>query len=59
MDRVQQIESALSELVEVVAGYQEYINALPEDVVAKLPAMPGIDGDWADETIDTAKQLIK
>jgi hypothetical protein len=31
-----------------IRALREYIQALPDDVVAKLPAMPGIDGDWLD-----------
>lgn len=54
-----QIRSTLADLLEVAQGYKAYIDALPEEVVNKLPAMPGIDGDWADETIDTAKRLLK
>lgn len=53
------LKMALSDLVQVVAGYKQYIDALPDDVVATLPAMPGIDGDWADETIDSATRLLK
>ena len=44
------------ELLRVAKGYKEYILALPDDVVAKLPAMPGIDGDWADTVIDEAER---
>lgn len=32
-----------------IRALREYIQALPDDVVAALPAMPGIDGDWLDE----------
>lgn len=31
-----------------IRALREYIQALPDDVVAALPAMPGIDGDWLD-----------
>lgn len=31
-----------------ISALREYIKALPEEVVAALPAMPGIDGDWLD-----------
>lgn len=31
-----------------IRSLREYIQALPEEVVAALPAMPGIDGDWLD-----------
>jgi len=53
------IKSLLSELLEVTKGYKEYIDAIPDDVVAKLPAMPGICGEWADEVVHTAEQKIK
>lgn len=29
-----------------ICALRQYIQALPDDVVASLPAMPGIDGDW-------------
>lgn len=32
-----------------IRALREYIQALPDDVVAALPAMPSIDGDWLDE----------
>lgn len=31
-----------------IGALREYIQALPEQMVAALPAMPGIDGDWLD-----------
>ncbi|WP_155293360.1 hypothetical protein [Comamonas testosteroni] len=31
-----------------IRALREYIQALPDEVVASLPAMPGIDGDWLD-----------
>ncbi len=31
-----------------IVALREYIQALPDEVVANLPAMPGIDGDWLD-----------
>jgi hypothetical protein len=47
------------ELLSVTLGYKEYINALPSEIVAKLPAMPGIDGDWADKVIDDVQRKLK
>uniref|UniRef100_A0A7M2QNL3 Uncharacterized protein n=1 Tax=feces metagenome TaxID=1861841 RepID=A0A7M2QNL3_9ZZZZ len=32
----------------------QYIDALPDEVVATLPAMPGFDRDWADEVLSLA-----
>ena len=31
-----------------IRALREYIQALPNEVIASLPAMPGIDGDWLD-----------
>lgn len=31
-----------------ICALREYIKALPDEVVAQLPAMPGIEGDWLD-----------
>jgi hypothetical protein len=31
-----------------IRALREYIQALPGEVVAALPAMPGVDGDWLD-----------
>jgi hypothetical protein len=42
------------ELLQLARAYKEYIDALPDDVVASLPAMPGVDGDWASEVLDRA-----
>ncbi|ELI9034677.1 hypothetical protein ACWQEN_003056 [Morganella morganii] len=42
--------------MEVVIAMRDYIDALPSDVVASLPAMPGFDRDWADEVIDAAQR---
>lgn len=41
------LSEVLRDLLQVATAYLGYINALPSDVVASLPAMPGIDGDWA------------
>ena len=37
---------------EVALALREYIDALPLDVVARLPVMPGIDRDFVDEVLD-------
>ena len=47
----QRIEEA-KELRHVTIALLKYINALPEDVVAALPAMPGIDRDYVDMVLD-------
>lgn len=40
-----------NELAKVARAALDWIDALPDDVVAKLPTMPGFDRDWAEETI--------
>ena len=42
-------EALIRQLTDLVQAQHDYIMALPVDVVASLPAMPGFDGDWADE----------
>jgi len=37
-----------NEVAEVARAALDYIDALPSDVVASLPAMPGFDRGWAD-----------
>jgi len=39
------------EIVKVVEALLEYIDALPEDVVARLPTMPGVDRDWVEQVV--------
>lgn len=43
-----------TELLSVARAMLDYIDALPSDVVASLPTMPGFDRDWADEVIEAA-----
>lgn len=40
-----------NELVEVARAALDYIDALPKEVVASLPVMPGFDRDWAENTL--------
>ncbi len=47
------------ELLELAEAQRDYIMALPNEVVDKLPAMPGFDGDWAEETIFKAKEALE
>ncbi|EKP0311616.1 hypothetical protein JE959_001642 [Aeromonas veronii] len=49
----------LSDLLEVAEGFQGWVKAVPDDVAAALPTMPGIDGDWADEVMGAAKATLK
>ena len=39
-------QKLLADAAIAIAALREYIQAIPEDVVASLPVMPGIDGDW-------------
>ena len=42
------------ELLEYVGkALREYIDAIPQETVAGLPAMPGIDRDFVDSILDT------
>lgn len=52
------LKQKLADLLAVTAGLQEWIKAVPDDVVASLPAMPGIDGDWAGEVIYAAQTVL-
>ncbi|WP_190320718.1 hypothetical protein [Enterobacter bugandensis] len=42
------------EAVKVARAALDYIDALPPDVVASLPAMPGFDRDWAENVLAEA-----
>lgn len=44
----------LSETVEVAQAALNYIDALPADIAAALPAMPGFDRDWAENVLSEA-----
>ncbi|EMH4161630.1 hypothetical protein RJ498_000845 [Pluralibacter gergoviae] len=46
-----------SELAQVARAALDYIDALPGDVVAKLPVMPVFDRDWADNAIADAQRV--
>lgn len=41
-------DALIRQLTDLVQAQHDYIMALPDDVVASLPAMPGFEGDWAD-----------
>ncbi|AWA04492.1 hypothetical protein B9P84_27010 [Citrobacter braakii] len=48
----------LCSLLEATLGYQEWIKAIPDDVAAALPTVPGIDGDWVAEAISAAQASV-
>ena len=39
----------LRESANAIRALREYIMAIPDSVVAALPAMPGVDSDWLDQ----------
>ena len=47
----------MSELLKVAEAMLEWIDAVPKDIV--LPAMPGFDRDWAEETLAAERQKEK
>ncbi len=40
-----------NEIAQVARAALDYIDALPADVVARLPTMPGFDRDWAENAL--------
>ena len=52
MKKNELLKKALA-LAEVAAALREYIDAIPGFTADRFPAMPGIDRDYVDETIDT------
>jgi hypothetical protein len=48
--------SKLEQVLQALTWTLEYIDALPSDVVAELPAMPGFDRDYVDELIYEVKE---
>jgi hypothetical protein len=51
-------QKLLEDAALAIAALHEYIRALPDDVVASLPAMPGIDGDWLTEVQEELRLAI-
>ena len=52
-------EALIRQLTDLVQAQHDYIMALPADVVASLPAMPGFDGDWADTIKAAARARLE
>jgi hypothetical protein len=48
--------SKLEQVLQALTWTLEYIDALPSDVIAELPAMPGFDRDYVDELIYEVKE---
>lgn len=45
------------DLRNVAVALRDYIDAIPEELADKFPAMPGVDRDWVDEVIDAAPEV--
>lgn len=58
LTREEILEAHIAALLEVARGYQGWIMAVPDEVAAALPVMPGIDGDWAESVMVDAKAAI-
>jgi hypothetical protein len=41
----------VSALLDVAIALREWIDAVPDEVAASLPTMPGVDRDWVDSVI--------
>lgn len=46
------LRRASEQLTEVARAALEYIDALPSETVAALPAMPGFSRDWAEDVLN-------
>ena len=40
------LAAAAPEMYEIITALLEYIDAIPPEVVASLPTMPGVSRDW-------------
>ncbi|EMY7658060.1 TPA: hypothetical protein KUN82_003705 [Serratia marcescens] len=45
-------------LQEVAVALREWIDAVPDEVAASLPTMPGVDRDWVDSIIGEVAQKL-
>ncbi|CAI1788404.1 Uncharacterised protein [Serratia entomophila] len=50
--------TADAELLDVAIALREWIDAVPSELAASLPTMPGVDRDWVDEVIDTSRAAM-
>lgn len=46
------LKNRVSELKSCASHMITFIEAIPDDIASRFPAMPGIDRDWADEVLD-------
>ena len=49
--RLAKVEKEKKDLIEIIDALLEYIDAIPSDVAAKFPTMPGISRDWIEEVL--------
>ncbi len=52
-------KALLKDAATAIAALREYILAIPDGVVATLPAMPGVDGDWLAEVQDNLRVAVR
>lgn len=45
------------EALSAIRALREWVRAVPDDVAAALPAMPGMDGDWLDSVERALSEL--
>ncbi len=47
-----------NEIAQVARAALDYIDALPPEVVARLPTMPGFDRDWAEDVLRKEREAV-
>lgn len=52
-------DTLLTDLLTVAEAYQEWIKSIPSSIADSLPAMPGIDGDFAEDVLDRVRKRLK
>lgn len=53
---IERLRDAVRVGLELSEALREWVKAIPQDTT--LPAMPGIDGDWADDAIAKMKGVL-
>lgn len=52
------MKSMLINAMAIIEGLREYVEAIPPELAAQLPGMPGVDGFWMDDTVSELKNAI-
>ena len=52
------MKTTLKNALAVIEALREYVEAISPELAAQLPAMPGIDGFWMDDTESQLKNAI-